>query len=118
MKKIITLFLFIGTFNIGFISNIAKENSGMPVVELFTSEGCSSCPAADELLKEMLGIRQNEGKSFIALAFHVTYWNRLGWLDSFSNEAYTDRQKKYQARLKLPNLYTPQAIVNGEKEFI
>src|SRR5687767_13637081 len=69
------------------------ETRYCPVVELFTSEGCSSCPAADELLQEMSIIRRNEGKPFIALSFHVTYWNRHGWIDSFSNEAYSNRQK-------------------------
>lgn len=100
-------------------SIIAQQpDTPLTIVELFTSEGCSSCPAADELLKEMSDIRQGEGKPFIALAFHVTYWNRMGWIDSFSNEAYTVRQRKYQAQLKLPQLYTPQAIVNGEVEFV
>lgn len=88
----------------------------MPVIELFTAEGCSSCPAADELLEEMAGMREREGKPFIGLSFHVTYWNRTGWVDSFSNEAFTERQKKYQALFKT-QLYTPQAVVNGQHEF-
>lgn len=90
----------------------------LPIVELYTSEGCSSCPAADKLLNEMSDIRNNEGKPFIGLSFHVTYWNRLGWIDSFSNESYTQRQKKYQSQLALSDLYTPQAIVNGKYEFV
>ena len=93
------------------------EAESLPIVELFTSEGCSSCPAADDLLEEFTAIRAREGKPFIGLSFHVTYWNRLGWIDSFSNEAYTDRQKKYQAMFK-SQLYTPQAVVNGEHEFV
>jgi len=88
------------------------------VVELFTSEGCSSCPAADELLKEIATKRENEGKPFIALAFHVTYWNHLGWVDQYSNEAFTDRQKTYASALKQPQLYTPQAVINGAHEFV
>jgi hypothetical protein len=88
-----------------------------PVIELFTSEGCSSCPAADELLEEMTAIREREGKPFIGLSFHVTYWNRLGWIDSFSNEGFTERQKKYQALFKT-QLYTPQAVVNGQHQFV
>lgn len=88
------------------------------VVELFTSEGCSSCPAADELLKEMAVKRENEGKPFIALAFHITYWNHLGWADPYSNEVYTDRQKKYAVALKHPQFYTPQAVINGVHQFV
>jgi hypothetical protein len=88
-----------------------------PVIELFTSEGCSSCPAADELLEEMTAIREREGKPFIGLSFHVTYWNRLGWIDSFSNDGFTERQKKYQALFKT-QLYTPQAVVNGQHQFV
>src|SRR5262245_42962987 len=69
------------------------------VVELFTAEGCSSCPAADELLKEMTGILQKEGKKVYALAFHVTYWDNLGWKDPYSQEIFTDRQKLYKKQL-------------------
>lgn len=88
------------------------------VVELFTAEGCSSCPDADELLKEMTGILRAEGKEVLSLAFHVTYWNHLGWEDPYSNEIFTQRQKNYIESLKFEQLYTPQAIVNGQKEFI
>lgn len=95
--------------------NAAAES--IPIIELFTSEGCSSCPAADELLEEMTSIREREGKPFIGLSFHVTYWNRLGWIDSFSNEGFTERQKKYQALFKT-QLYTPQAVVNGQHQFV
>lgn len=102
------------------ITTTTDKNSdgSFAVVELFTSEGCSSCPAADELLKEMTGILQNEGKQVIALSFHVTYWNRLGWVDPFSQEQFTERQRKYCQALDVPSTYTPQAVVNGEKEFV
>jgi hypothetical protein len=88
------------------------------VVELFTSEGCSSCPAADELLEEMVGLLRNEEKTVIGLAFHVTYWDRLGWKDSFSDEAYSERQKKYAKIFGMTAVYTPQAVLNGEFEFV
>jgi hypothetical protein len=88
------------------------------VVELFTSEGCSSCPPADDLLKEVTGIFRTEGKEVIGLAFHVTYWNKIGWEDPYSQEIFTERQKKYAQRINAEQLYTPQAIVNGEKEFV
>jgi hypothetical protein len=117
MKSARLLFIFFLTLQYGKSQNFISAES-MAIVELFTSEGCSSCPAADELLKEMSDIRAKEGYPFIGLSFHITYWNRSGWIDSFSNEAYTDRQKMYQEKLKLPLLYTPQSIVNGEVEFV
>jgi hypothetical protein len=88
------------------------------VVELFTSEGCSSCPAADELLKTLYEKSESEGKPFIALSFHVTYWNNTGWIDPYSDETFTNRQKMYAGVLQKPRYYTPQAIVNGAHEFI
>src|SRR3954452_12261437 len=77
------------------------------VVELFTSQSCSSCPAADTLLRELA-----ERTDVIALAFHISYWDRLGWKDPLSNEASTDRQKEYARRLS-GRVYTPQIVVDG-----
>lgn len=94
------------------------ESKSVAIVELFTSEGCSSCPLADETLQEMTGILQKEGKNVLPLAFHVTYWNRLGWIDPYSQEIFTERQKKYVNTVKFSQLYTPQAVVNGQQEFV
>lgn len=90
--------------------------NGFAVVELFTSEGCSSCPPADALVARV----QEEDKDLpvYILAFHVDYWDRLGWKDVFSDAAYTDRQKRYAAWLNLSTIYTPQIVVNGRKEFV
>jgi len=90
--------------------------NGFAVVELFTSEGCSSCPPADALVARL----QEEDKNLpvYILAFHVDYWDRLGWKDVFSDAAYTDRQRQYAAWLKLSTIYTPQVVVNGKKEFV
>ena len=110
--------LFLAAINFCFAPKTVFVSEPVAVVELFTAEGCSSCPAADELLPEMSGILQKEGKRVITLAYHVTYWNHLGWKDPYSEEAYTDRQKLYQKTLKLRNLYTPQAVVNGKYEFV
>ncbi len=110
--------LFLAALNFHFAPRKVYVSEPVAVVELFTAEGCSSCPAADELLDEMTGIMQKEGKRVISLAYHVTYWNHLGWIDPYSVEAYTDRQKLYQKTLKRPNLYTPQAVVNGKYEFV
>ena len=92
------------------------DGNGFAVVELFTSEGCSSCPPADALVAKV----QEEDKDLpvYILAFHVDYWDRLGWKDVFSDAAYTDRQKRYAAWLKLQTIYTPQIVINGRKEFV
>ena len=83
------------------------------VLELFTSEGCSSCPSADEALREVAG---RDG--VLAVGFHVTYWNRLGWKDAFSVPAFDDRQYKYAEKFKASGVYTPQLVVDGEDEFV
>ena len=87
------------------------------VVELFTSEGCSSCPAADAALRELAATQSVPGVEVIALGEHVDYWNRLGWKDSFSAPAYTERQRQYAAGFGTGS-YTPQAVVSGRYEFV
>ncbi|MBA3323373.1 MAG: DUF1223 domain-containing protein [Pyrinomonadaceae bacterium] len=88
------------------------------VVELFTSEGCSSCPPADDALAQFERTQSVAGAEVIALAQHVDYWNRLGWTDPYSHAAFSQRQGEYsQAFGKGGNVYTPQMIVDGQKEF-
>lgn len=87
------------------------------VVELFTSEGCSSCPPADKLLAEMAWDADKSGKRVFALSFHVDYWNGLGWADPFSRAGYSQRQEGY-ARASGGRMYTPQMIVNGGEGFV
>jgi len=89
-------------------------NGGFAVVELFTSEGCSSCPPADAAMAKLL---DEYKENVFALGFHVDYWNRLGWQDVYSNGAFTARQLQYSNVLHLKTIYTPQAIVNGRVEF-
>ena len=98
--------------------DLSDKPTPLVIVELFTAEGCSSCPAADELLKEMSDILNKENKRVVGLSFHVTYWNKLGWIDPYSDSLFTLRQKRYVSQLKLSQLYTPQAIVNGKSEFV
>lgn len=90
-------------------------NGGFAVVELFTSEGCSSCPPADEALANIAAAYRNN--NVYVLSFHVDYWNSLGWKDAFSDAAYSSRQQQYGDKMNLPTIYTPQAIVNGITEF-
>jgi hypothetical protein len=92
-----------------------KKNTNPSVVELFTSEGCSSCPSADKLV----AVAQKEfNENTIVLSYHVDYWDRLGWKDPFSKSVYSDRQRQYAEHLHLESVYTPQAIVNGKTEFV
>lgn len=96
---------------------MAGGSDGFAVVELFTSEGCSSCPPADRLLSELIEESRREGTRVLALAYHVDYWDRLGWPDRFADAAYTDRQRAYVKALGARNLYTPQMVVSGTTEF-
>jgi len=92
-----------------------KSKKGFVVMELFTSQGCSSCPAADELLGQYA--KKNDAH-IIPLAFHVDYWNRLGWVDSFSTESFTNRQRYYASKFDVESIYTPQVVLNGQKEMV
>jgi len=97
---------------------LANSNEGFAIVELFTSEGCSSCPPADAVLAEIATDARMSDRSIYCLSFHVDYWNKLGWKDPYSDPAYTQRQSDYSRILKLENVYTPQMVVNGVEEFI
>ncbi len=88
------------------------------VVELFTSEGCSSCPPADALLARLAKTQPVEGAEIIPLKLHVDYWNRLGWTDPFSAAAYSQRQARYADTFAEGSVYTPQMVVDGRAEFV
>lgn len=83
------------------------------VVELFTSQGCSSCPPADALLGELA-----RRAGVVALGFHISYWDRLGWKDPLSSEAATERQKRYARRLGDGRVYTPELVVDGTDDMV
>jgi hypothetical protein len=122
MKKIklipvlITLMLLIAMTSYAQNTADKKEQKGFALLELFTSEGCSSCPPADELMGKI----QNEYKdnNLYVLAYHVDYWDKQGWKDIFSNPDYTQRQYEYAKFLGKEPVYTPQLIVNGKADYI
>ena len=93
----------------------AAQPAPRPVVgELFTSEGCSSCPPADAKVAELARTRPD----LLLLTFHVTYWNNLGWRDPYSFEAATQRQRRYVALGVSPEVYTPALIVDGKLDVV
>lgn len=87
------------------------------VVELFTSEGCSSCPPADALLARLRQEKFADGLEVVPLGLHVDYWNFQGWTDRFSSNAYSRRQEKYAERFRIEGPYTPQMVVDGSWQF-
>jgi hypothetical protein len=96
----------------------APPDHGIALVELFTSEGCSSCPPADALLERLATDAATSGRHIYCLSFHVDYWDHLGWKDRFSSAAFTERQGEYAKRLGATSLYTPEMVVNGTDEFV
>ena len=92
------------------------DNKGFALVELYTSEGCSSCPPADKLMEKLQ--LENAGKPVYVVAFHVDYWDHQGWKDKFSTAQYTARQRQYSDWMNLESIYTPQVVVNGVSEYV
>lgn len=98
--------------------NQAENKNNPVIVELFTSQGCSNCPSADRLLSDLVDNSKGSDIEVIGLSFHVSYWNYLGWKDPYSDNKYTERQRKYGAIFQNASIYTPQMIVNGKDEFV
>ena len=99
--------------SLALISSPASAETRPVVVELFTSQGCSSCPPADALLAELA--RRDD---VIAFGFHISYWDGLAWKDPFSSQSSTDRQRAYGRLFDLGQVYTPQMVVDGAREMV
>lgn len=108
-----TLLILLTAMTFSVIGQVASAKDYPVVVELFTSQGCSSCPPADKMLGE-LGKRDN----VIALGLHVDYWDYIGWKDKFAHAAFTERQKGYARSFGSSTIYTPQMVINGSKDVV
>lgn len=124
MKLTLLSFVLIVVFGVS-LTTLAQTNKNMTVknktpvlVELFTSEGCSSCPPADKVLTRLEKEQPNSDAEIITLEMHVDYWNYLGWKDEFSDPHFGQRQGGYASFFGLDSNYTPQMVVDGQKEFV
>jgi len=97
---------------------LAADRPVPVIVELFTSEGCSSCPAADRLLSRLEQTQPVAGAQVVAIEEHVDYWNQLGWTDPFSSPQFRARQNDYAVAFKAKDIFTPQMVVNGQTAFV
>ena len=116
MKKLLLLFVAIIAVVAGQVPNALAQTP--VVIELFTSEGCSSCPPADALLVELSRKAPPGGTKLILLGEHVDYWNYIGWTDRFSSSAFSDRQNSYARQLHLASVYTPQMVIDGHLQLV
>jgi hypothetical protein len=96
----------------------AKTDDAPLVLELFTSQGCSSCPSADALLDKLSRAGQLDGRKLAPLAFHVDYWDDLGWPDPYASAAWTQRQREYAEALGDPRVYTPELVIGGRSAMV
>jgi hypothetical protein len=100
------------------VSAAPSQEKPFVVVELFSSEGCSSCPSADLLVSKLTAWARQNNEPVYPLIFHVDYWNNLGWRDVFSSQEFTQRQSEYARVFKDQQVYTPEMIVNGTDAFV
>ncbi len=110
MKRALAAFI-VAVAATAFVTARAEPPASPTLVELFTSQGCSSCPPADAFIGDLA-----KRDDVIALSMHVTYWDYIGWTDPFGSEAATNRQRAYGRRLKRGMIYTPQMVIDGTYE--
>jgi hypothetical protein len=116
VRRTSTLLLVLG---LALAARASRAAPPAPIlVELFTSEGCSSCPPADALLARLIATQPMEGAEIVGLGQHVDYWDHLGWKDRFSSAELTNRQQLYQGRFGTESIYTPQMVVDGRVELV
>ena len=111
--KYVLLTLFI--IPVVFFSSLIEKpitSANVVILELFTSQGCSSCPPADQYLNEV------KSDNVIALSYHVDYWNYIGWKDPFSKSVYSDKQRQYGVKFNSRTIYTPQLVINGMEHIV
>jgi hypothetical protein len=116
MKKSVLLFVALVILVVGYVP-VARAETPV-VIELFTSEGCSSCPPADALLVDLSRKSPPSGVKLILMGEHVDYWNYIGWTDRFSSAAFSERQHRYASHLHLATVYTPQMVIDGHLELV
>jgi hypothetical protein len=112
MRHILRFGLLTSTLSLGFVAASAAETRPV-VLELFTSEGCSSCPPAELIVNELA-----QRLDVLALSFHVDYWDDLGWRDRYSLASATERQRGYARALHRSGIYTPQAVIDGSRDIV
>ena len=113
---VLGIFILAGTMGLALPDWMAKAETApdpVSVIELFTSQGCSSCPAADRLLQDL-----SQRQDLIALSFPVTYWDYLGWKDTLARPEYTERQREYATIQRDGQVYTPEVVVNGSQSCV
>ncbi len=108
------LLIFAISFNVGYALEFSSGDKQNTVLELFTSEGCSSCPPADKWLSQLKN-NNRLFKEIIPLAFHVDYWDYLGWDDKYASKKYSNRQYQYRSLRRIASVYTPALVENGEE---
>ncbi len=111
------------SFGLALVSSLISLDAGASdrspvIVELFTSEGCSSCPPVDAVLERLERNQPVPSAQIISLGFHVDYWNQLGWADPFSSAEFSLRQEEYSNAFGGDRVYTPQMVVDGSREFV